>query len=219
MSHHKYFLRSRPRSYMDRSLNIRNPKQRFLIVCEGKKTEPNYFLKFPIPKDSVVSVLGEGANTVSLVRKAIELRDKSTEVDKVIYDQVWCVFDRDSFSAKNFNEAFEVANQNEIKIAYSNEAFELWYILHFQYLDTGLSRKDYMKILSQKLRHEYEKNSETIYEELLSKQSNAIKNAGRLYSQFEPHNPEKDKPSTTVFILVELLNSLNWEFRKKINSK
>jgi RloB-like protein len=200
---------------MDRPVDHLAEKQRYLIVCEGEKTEPNYFLKFPIQKTSVVDVRGIGANTASLVRKAIELRTQAN-ADDVEYDQVWCVFDRDSFSAKNFNEALDIANKNNIEIAYSNEAFELWYVLHFQYLDTGISRKDYKSLLTKLLGHKYSKKSETIYDELLSRQNTAIKNGKKLYSQYKPKNPEKDKPSTTIFVLVEKLNSLiNWGIKVK----
>lgn len=52
----------------------------------------------------------------------------------------------------------------------------------------------------------YQKNSETIYDELLSKQSTAIKNAENLLKQYELHNPAKDNPSTAVHILVKELN-------------
>ncbi len=50
------------------------------------------------------------------------------------------------------------------------------------------------------------KNSETIYDELLSKQSTAIKNAENLLKQYEFHNPAKDNPSTAVHVLVKELN-------------
>lgn len=215
MSHHKPFLRSRPRSYADRVVDKLSKKQRFLIVCEGEKTEPNYFLKFPIPKNSVVDVRGVGANTESLVRKAIELREQAKDMEDIEYEEVWCVFDRDSFSAKNFNAAFGIAKKNNIEIAYSNEAFELWYVLHFQYLDTGVSRKDYIKRLTKLLKYKYEKKSKIIYDEILPRQEFAIKNAKKLNAQYEPKNPEKDKPSTTVYILVEKLNALIWGCNKK----
>lgn len=215
MSHHKSFLHPRPRSYMDRSIDHLSKKQRFLIVCEGKKTEPNYFLKFPIPKNSVVNVHGVGANTESLIRKAIELREQAKTIEDIEYDQVWCVLDRDSFSAKSFNAAFDIAKKNNIELAYSNEAFELWYVLHFQYLDTGISRKDYINLLTKLLNYKYEKKSETIYDEILPRQNQAIQRAKKLYAQYQPKNPDKDKPSTTVYILVEKLNALNWGSVKK----
>jgi len=188
-----------------RQINRFEPRQSFLIVCEGQKTEPNYFRKFPIPADSVVDVKGTGANTDGLVRKAIQLRAGQK------YDQVWVVFDRDSFTLEHFNSAIQMANANGIHIAYSNEAFELWYVLHFFYLDTAITRVDYRHRLSQKdcLGYEYEKNSKTIYDELSIRQPTAIRNAKRLLEQYNPPNPVSDKPSTTVHLLVEQLHQLN----------
>ena len=57
------------------------------------------------------------------------------------------------------------------------------------------------------LGHEYQKNSETIYEELKSKQQDAIKHAKRLLIEYDRSNPESDNPSTTVHLLVEELNN------------
>ncbi|TAF30956.1 MAG: RloB domain-containing protein [Oscillatoriales cyanobacterium] len=176
----------------------------FLIVCEGEKTEPNYFKKFSVDARVInLDIKGEGKNTRSLVEKAIELKNKS-EYDGS--DRFWCVLDRDingknSNDAQNFNAAMTLAKNNEIKVAYSNDAFELWYLLHFHFYNTGISRKDYQNMLTKLLGHEYQKNSETIYEELKSKQQDAIKHAKN-----RP-NPESDNPSTTVHLLVEELNS------------
>ena len=98
---------------LTRRKNFKPLRKNFLIVCEGEKTEPNYFKKFRVPKE-VFDVVGVGANTESLVKKAIELKKKAS----TSYDDVWCVFDRDSFPAKNFNNAFALAKKNNIKIAY-----------------------------------------------------------------------------------------------------
>lgn len=54
--------------------------------------------------------------------------------------------------------------------------------------------------------YKYQKNSEKIYEELESRQKDAIKNAQRLLQQYEPCNPEQDNPYTTVHLLVKQLN-------------
>lgn len=183
-------------------------RQRFLIVCEGEKTEPKYFQGFPIPPDSIVDVRGVGMNTASLVREALRLRAQGN------YDQVWVVFDRDSFPVENFNVALVLARQNKIKVAYSNEAFELWYILHFVYLDTGVSRDDYCERLGNFLGHPYIKKDPRTYNELLERQATAIRNAERLLSEYKPANPAMDKPSTTVHLLVKALNQLKWDFEK-----
>lgn len=181
-------------------------RRRILIVCEGEKTEPNYFLKFPIPSDSVVVVKGLGANTDSLVREAIALKNAAQPK----YNQVWAVFDRDSFTPQHFNAVLQLAKNNNIRVAYSNEAFELWYILHFFYLDTGITRADYCEPLGREdcLKHPYEKKSETIYNELLGRQSIALRNAKKLLAQYPRPDPTNDKPSTTVHLLVEQLNQL-----------
>lgn len=189
--------------YRQRDVDTREIRQRFLIVCEGGKTEPNYFIKFRTNK-TVINIEGLGCNTISLVTKAIELMKNDD------YNQVWCVFDRDIFPPEIFNAAFELASRNGIKIAYSNESFELWYFLHFDYLDTALTRDDYCKRLNKYLGRKYEKNDENMYEVLLAYQPDAIRNAKILLKQYNPSNPVKDNPSTTVHLLVEELNRFNF---------
>lgn len=95
---------------------------KILIVCEGTKTEPNYFEAFKtfnggtIVYDIDVRELGQ--NTTDVVDKAIELKSKGD------YDRVWAVFDKDSFSANKFNGAIIKAQNNGIGCAWSNEAME-----------------------------------------------------------------------------------------------
>jgi hypothetical protein len=62
-------------------------------VCEGEKTEPNYFRSFPVDAKVIkLEIKGEGRNTQSLVENAISLKNGS-ESDET--DRFWCVFDRD----------------------------------------------------------------------------------------------------------------------------
>ncbi len=185
---------------LNRIVDKRELRQRFLIVCEGEKTEPFYFKKFRVPK-VLVKVVGIGANTISLVKKAIELKQKSG------YDQVWCVFDKDSFPVENFNNALSLAEQHEIQVAYSNEAFELWYLLHFDYHDSAMSRDTYKIRLSKRLGFTYKKNNPNMYDLLEDKQGDAIRNATKLLQGYgDQHRPAYDNPSTTVHHLVQTLN-------------
>ncbi len=184
----------------NKNVETREIKERFLIVCEGTNTEPNYFKSFPVPKD-VIDVRGFGKNTISLVKEAVRIKEEDND-----YDRVWCVFDRDSFPVKNFNQAIKYAEDNDIAVAYSNEAFELWYLLHFDYRDTAMSRTEYKKILTKKMNEKYEKNSDEMYEILASRQAQAIKNAEKLLKQYNPLDPANDNPSTTVHLLVKQLN-------------
>ncbi|NEP56439.1 MAG: RloB domain-containing protein [Symploca sp. SIO2G7] len=192
--------RKTSRGYSQRKVDTREIKQRFLIVCEGEKTEPNYFRNFRVSK-VVVDIKGLGTNPSNLVQETKKLRDK----EKQDYNQVWCVFDRDSWQADDFNSAIRDAKREKIKVAYSNEAFELWYLLHFEFVNTGIPRKDYKKKLTKRLGYKYQKNSDSIYDDLIDKQDTAIENAENLLKQYDPHNPAKDNPSTTVHLLVQEL--------------
>ncbi|AVH65065.1 abortive phage infection protein RloB [Nostoc sp. 'Peltigera membranacea cyanobiont' N6] len=187
--------------YLPRKVNTREIRQRFLIVCEGAKIEPNYFRSFRVPKNvAEIDVQGLGENPSKLVQSAKELKKQGE------YDRVWCVFDRDSWTTEDFNNAIKNAKDQGFEVAYSNESFELWYILHFEYLNSGIPRSDYLRKLTSLFGRTYQKNSETIYDELFEKQSIAIKNAENLLKQYNPQIPAKDNPSTTVHLLVKELN-------------
>lgn len=197
------------RSSRSRRSNIIEVRQRFLIVCEGEKTEPLYFQSFKAP-GRILTVEGTGHNTLSLVDEAIRLREeKQAELkkqDRELFDQCWCVFDRDSFPAGNFNSAIVKARANGFQVAYSNVCFELWYLLHFAFQDAATTRESYSDKLSSHLGARYEKNSRTMYDTLLSRQQDAIHNAKTLLASHPTPNPEENDPSTTVFALVEELN-------------
>jgi hypothetical protein len=200
--------RSRDRSsqgYSDRKVGNRKPIPTFLIVCEGEKTEPNYFRSFPVSTRPEIDIVGAGCETIAVVNRAIKLRDKKS------YDRIWCVFDRDPSRVNNtkqrFNTAMQLAKNEGIEVAYSNECFEIWYLLHFNFYDTPIPRSDYRKMLTKLLECDYEKNSDDMYVKLEDRQTQAIKHARKLLISYDPHNPENDNPATTVHLLVEELNN------------
>ncbi len=149
--------KSRGRTPNDR----RKLRAYFLIVCEGKKTEPNYFKSFKekLRVSAEIKIEGLGDNTLSLVERTCELKQQDD------YTDVWVVFDRDSFPAERFNEAIALARRRDIRVAYSNEAFELWYWLHFDYQDTAVSRADYEAKLTKRLGFSYKKNDPGMYDD------------------------------------------------------
>lgn len=206
----KRFGKQQPKRSQDRTINTIPVKVRFLVVCEGEKTEPLYFQSFNAP-GLVVEVKGTGMNTLSLVEEAIRQREEEEEKLKrrgyELFDQCWCVFDRDSFPSGNFNSAIHKANANGFQVAYSNVAFELWYLLHFGYYDSAMSREQYREKLTQLLGYRYEKNSTTMYFAISHLQQQAIQNAVALQSFHHVQNPEQNNPSTTVHELVQQLNT------------
>jgi hypothetical protein len=187
---------------------IRN-RRRVLILCEDEKSARLYFKGFKLDKRRVeVLAIGSGMNTDSLVQKAIDLKEKAAQYGEP-FNEIWCVFDRDSFPAQNFNRAFQLADNHGIFVAWANEAFEIWYLLHFNYHDTGISRADYGGRLSARLGCEYDKADDQIYARLESHQGAAMKHAQRLerhWVEMGGYNRENANPSTNIHKLVEFLN-------------
>lgn len=196
-------LKSRELPYGRRRTEQVEQRKRFLIVCEGEKTEPNYFRAFRVP-GRVVDVEGIGGDPMTVVDEALRLRRNGE------YEQVWCVFDRDSFAVNRFVGAITRAQAKGMQVAYTNEAFELWYLLHFDYVDSGVPRAEYARLLATRLGMPYRKNDEAMYDRLAHRQGVAIRNAKRLFAFYDPCRPHLDNPSTTVHVLVqELISQLS----------
>lgn len=208
----------------------RKIRGRILIVCEGKETEPNYFSSFPkMDNVSVVTTGGKGSPS-QVVKKALELRDK---VKQSPYDAVWAVFDKDNFT--DFKTAIDTAQGKQIGCAWSNEAFELWFIYHFENPTSAISRNDYgSKIeahvkqgadalkLSKYKEFIYKKNDGNIRSTLLDcggNEENAIKWAEKqAQEQVKFHDKDWDKqnPCTMVYLLVKQLLGKDEAFNRKI---
>lgn len=114
-------------------------RQRFLIVCEGKNTEPDYFYcfrqYFRVTAAEIIAIGGAG-ETIRVVERAKKEREKSH------FDQVWVVFDKDDFPATHFEKAIHMAEKSEIYPAYSNQSFEYWLLLHFEDHQGGAMHRD-----------------------------------------------------------------------------
>jgi hypothetical protein len=203
MGHDKLFQKRK--AVLTRLQNTRKLR-RILIVCEGEKTEPNYFRKFPANPEIYdgIDVYGTGYNTVSLINEAIRIKKLALQ-KREPYIETWCVFDKDDFSIELFENAIKLAEKNQIKCAYSIEAFEIWYMLHFNYYDTAFSRSQYKGKLSELLKRPYLKNDEEMFLLLKNRQNKAIQNAQKLYYKQCLLPLGEQNPVTTVFYLVERL--------------
>ncbi len=204
-----------------RSREFKIPKANsYLIVTEGECTEPHYFKGLrkrilesiggnvevlAIPE---IDIHGEGTST----EKLIEITEEHVSKANVIYQNIWVIFDRDDFP--DFDEAIKAGNNKGYKIGWSNQSFEYWLFLHFNYSDSDLHRQEWNKkldVLFKEYRLSedgYEKNYENLYEMLDSfgGVDVAIRNAKRRMSEFsEDDVPSLFAPGTTVHILVEEL--------------
>jgi len=179
------------------------------IYCNAAETEPNYFTAFKedVKKSKISDVNIEiikkaGLDPLNAVKYVIKDKGKCSEV--------WIVFDKDHFEIE---KAITLAENNDIRVAWSNESFELWFLLHFNYRSTAIGRAECLKVVKdefkKKLKIDYAKNNKDSYKKLKSKMNIAIANAKRLYQEMKRDriSPTKANPCTTVFQLVEVLKS------------
>lgn len=183
-------------------------RRRYLICTEGK-TEAIYFEHYKSSTGPIVVVLDKSDHKVSLVKRTIEeknIRIRTGEFDEEI-DEAWVVLDRDTnlrnkLDKIHFNKALEITNINNIHVAYSNDAFELWLLLHFQDLWSATHRSQLNKLLSKHINEKYEKPLD-LYKEIKNHRSDALRRAAKLFKIDEA--PAECNPSTTIHILVEKL--------------
>ena len=193
-------------------------RQRFLIICEGEKTEPFYFesLEKHLKPGVAIIAKGEGRNTLTLVDQAIS-EQKRLEKRGEAPDVVWVVMDRDSFPAANFDNAiakceaqsFRIDKKSKsFKCAWSNESFELWLLLHFDNQISAIGRHDINSRLTAHFGFRYDKSLKEIYQIVRDSggdESLALRRAEALYRTAQrPYS--QANPATHVFKLVEELN-------------
>lgn len=222
-------LKRRAREESKRKIEFKSKRKFYLIVCEGEKTEPNYFesLKLSLPKGVLeltsIDIDGTGRNTMSIIQEAVKLRKRYEDKYLRSIDRVWAVFDRDSFPASNFNNAINKGENSKPKVncAWTNEAFELWYLLHFNYYNTAIPREHYQKLIEKEINNvsgrtdfRYEKNSTTMFE-LLNKygcQERAIQNSEKLEALYFDRSYADHNPCTKVHILIKELIELTEKY-------
>ena len=191
---------------LKRASSLRTVKQTFLIVCEGEVTEPEYFNSFRLTSANVKAI-GKGMNTISLVKEAIVIRDIEKRRNRN-YDQCWVVFDKDDFADSDFNAAIQMAQANGFHVAYSNQAFEFWFLLHFNLYQGAIHRNRYAEILTHLLGFKYGKtkgDSVRVFNVIYPRTRMAIDNAKNVLKTFDGGNPAKEESSTTVHQLVDQL--------------
>lgn len=204
-----------------------------LIVCEDENTEPTYFKQFEelfnglYPEDTVyVKRVGTGRNSLGVVQSAIAER-------KAIYednnhreiDETWVVFDKDDLdktpgNRRNFETAFNLAEEKRVKIAYSNECFELWLLLHFVDVDPShpIPRQELYKMLGKAVNgalpegeepfcYDHGDSSVVAYVSKYGDESEAMRRANALqdYHKLQGNTPIESNPVTFVDKLVKSL--------------
>jgi hypothetical protein len=180
-------------------------KERIIIFCEGKNTEPEYFKAFKLVTATVKTIHVNQGDALRIAEEAIVQKEFHKD-----YDQYWLVFDKDATTDDRFNKAINSAKAKGFKVAYSNQAFEFWFLMHFIKHMGRMHRSGYAARLNKYLPFKYDKsmaNAKRMFETLYPLQAKAIKNAESVYHSIGDHqNPAAEESSTTVFQLVQELN-------------
>ena len=206
----KLWMKKKP----DRAIKIH--PEHHLIVTEGTDTEPAYFgaikeiINKQYPEKIHLDVSGEGDNTISLFGRAKLLAGNNSNV----YKHVWIVYDTDDFPADHIDRVLQLCVENSTEettfhAVWSNQCIELWFLLHFAYIQTDIDRNEYCVKLSNYLlaldNGEYRKNRQDIYDILQPYMKSAIKHAKKLAKMNKNKTAYNSRPGTEVYRLVEKL--------------
>lgn len=187
-----------------------------LIITEGTDTEPAYFgamkgmINNMYPDKIHLNIHGAGDNTVSLFQKAKQMVSASANG----YKHVWVVYDTDDFPVDHINKTADLcmAESNEettYHAVWSNQCIELWFLLHFSFMQSDLHRSFYWpkltEILTSQGLGQYEKNHTGMYHILLPYMDTAIANAEKLDRINEGKLPSACAPGTKVHVLIKKL--------------
>jgi hypothetical protein len=199
---------------------------RILIVCEGSKTEPNYFKEIRAAyhlREDVVVILSSttGTDSIQVVECAKEIFESGIPakirpgkpIPPLYFEQIFAVFDRDDH--ESYSNALRKAasldgklkNKQKQPVSFkaipSVPCFELWLLLHYKDVQAPLHRKEVMKRLK---RHfpDYDKGAKGVFAYTSDGLDIAMKRAEILAERFAPDTTEQD-PYTAVFKLVTTL--------------
>jgi hypothetical protein len=213
---HKSGLKKRSAEpQLKRGKPYRVEKPTFLIVCGGKNTEPSYFNQFRL-SSATIRTMANAVDPMSLLNWTLSLSKKNE------YEEVWCVFDKDDFLENDFNSTIALAKKSNVGAAYSNQAFEYWFLLHFKdHQGAAMHRNKYHEELNRLLKPfgcSYDgKGTKLVSPEFFelmegtdlktSEDRNrlAIRRAKKILEENDQQNPAKEESSTTVHLLVEKL--------------
>lgn len=213
--------KARRTAELERVHKERTQGSRYLIVCEGSKTEPNYFWDFchihRLLTSRVSIVPSDGSSPDRVVGHAEMLYREDAAISSDSYDQVFCVFDRDKHISYQgaVKRIEELNNQNKPFVAITSiPCFEYWLLLHFIYTRRpfyAVGNRSICDTVIRELRKKpgfdnYQKGQQDIYSLLKNKTLTAIQNAQKAENDARKTNEEN--PSTRIHILVVELQKL-----------
>ncbi len=190
---------------------------KILIVCEGEKTEPNYFQgakDYYSLNSAHVEICGDcGTDPVSIIKYAKQRYRKERDAGDV-FDKVFCVFDRDVHPnySQAMNEIGGAKPKHTFVAVNSVPCFEYWLLLHFNYTTHPYAAQRNNSACNQVLSElsgympGYAKGQKDVFAQLAHQLDFATQNAIRALQAAQANST--DNPSTRVHELVALLRDI-----------
>jgi hypothetical protein len=188
-----------------------DPRPRILIVCEGEVTEPTYFSDFQKwcrnPRVRI-QVEGPAGVPLTLVKAAKRLKNaaenhaRREKDENLLFEEVWCVFDRDEHP--EVPAARQFATDNGLRLAMSNPCFELWLILHIRENPGAQHRHALQKLIGELTPDVRAKHVE--FELLSQGYDEAVRRAERLETDAIGAGEPTRNPTTEVFHLTDSID-------------
>jgi len=191
-------------------------KKAVLLALEDTKSSKYYFEKLIQDKGLTGKVIFAkhcGTDPENVVQAIVTHLNQNKEN---IYEKKWAIIDKDDYSKAQINGAIQRARTLGIFVAISNEAYELWLLLHFRsvtaYTNREVLKKELNHIFNDKFKIQYDKASHDVYQLIIGQQATAIKNSKMLVNTYIRENGKLDpfynNPITMIYQLVEYLNAL-----------
>ena len=214
--------KARKGAALERQKTERARSPRFLIVCEGTKTEPNYLKELVndlMIRPQVVKIApNDRSSPDRILEHAIKLYEEDAR-NGDSFDRVFCVFDRDThttFTAtvQRIRDLAKADPPRPFEAITSAPCFEYWLLLHFGYTDApfhAAGKKSVCDNLIKVLRTKpdfktYGKGQSGIYGLMKNKTTTAIEAAKK--ARATAATSGQTDPHTHVDALVEALQVL-----------
>ncbi len=187
------------------------PQPKVLIVCEDSKSSKTYLEEAARYFKAYAEIKFHHCgctDPLSITKYAVS--------QKIKYNRLICVIDRDSHDCKNLSEAIQLASVQEINLQISYPCFEYWYLIHFVYTRKPYKSNGHLSagdMLVEDLKKneffkDYEKGETNgIFEKLFQAYfSKAMLNGSRSLKDAEAEGD--NNPSTPTHKLMEYLQEL-----------
>jgi hypothetical protein len=201
--------------FYKRAAPSRTPGKTFLIVTEGKMTEPNYFealrKRLNLSTVEVFVHHPEATDPKNLTDEAIRLskaqKRKARDGFVVAYDEVWVVYDLEKPHDERrrlHKGQKDKQRAHGVRVATSDPCFEFWLLLHHRYTTRAFADCDEVMKALKKMLPTYKKAAE-IPDSVLALTPVAVEHAERCRKHHKESGGDGN-PSTDVDFLVRALN-------------